>query len=97
MWIDETPPAEENAMRKRFKDQEFKPNSRPIFLLSTAGIAEDGLTTFINGVVDSGLMVTLDEMGFLHIAPTTEISNTQRRGRAGRVTDSLYCCLDESV
>ena len=95
--MDETSPADENAMRMRFKEQKFDANQRHIFVLSTAGLFEDGETIFINGVVDSGLMVDVDEMGFLHIVSATKVSKNQRRGRAGRVTDSLYCCLTESV
>ena len=87
--IDETPPAKENAMRMRFKNQKFAPNANAVFVLSTAGIAEDGWTIYINGVVDSGLMVNVDEMGFLHVTPATNISKNQRRGRAGRVTKPI--------
>ncbi len=64
-------------------------------MLSTAGIAEDGWTIYINGLVDSGLMVNLDEHGFLHVVPASIVSKTQRRGRIGRVADGVCCCLTE--
>ena len=58
---------------------------KALFVLSTAGIAGDGWTIYINGVVDSGLMVNVDLV--------TKIPKTQRRGRASRVDNRLYCCL----
>ena len=81
----------------RLSKKKFQPDSPHIFILSTAGIAEDGWTIYINGVVDSGLMVSIDSLGFLRVVPATEISKTQRKGRAGRVADSLWCCLTEKV
>ena len=66
-------------------------------MLSTAGISEDGWTIYINGLVDSGLVINLDEHGFLHVALASAVSKTQRHGRIGRLVDGIYCCLPEKT
>ncbi len=93
---DEFSTAEAIDMRCRVKSQSFNPDSRSLFALSTPGIAEDGWAIYINGLVDSGLVVNLDEHGFLHVVPASAVSKTQRRGRTGRIADGVYCCLTES-
>ena len=49
------------------------------------------------GLVDSGLVVKLDEHGFLHVVPASAVSKTQRRGRIDRIADGGYCCLTETT
>ena len=95
--IDETTTSDENAMRKVLQEQNFQSDNPHRLILSTAGIAEDALTIYINGVLDSGRMVRIDLMGFLHVDDATKISKTQRKGRAGRVAHSLWCCFTEKV
>ena len=97
MLTDETCSAEEHELRRRLKKQHFSAKGPAMFVISTAGIAEDGWTIYVNGVVDLGLMITVDDLGFLHVVPASTISKTQRRGRVGRVANGVYCCLTEEV
>ena len=84
---------EEEDVRSRLKDRSFSHERKSVFVLSTAGIAEDGWAIYINGLVDSGLVVNLHEDGFLNVVPASGVSKTQRRGRMGRWS----CFLAEST
>ena len=57
------------------------PKHHECFVLATAGMAEDGWTIFVNGIVDSGKEIFLDKLGFLHCQTEDKVSWTQRRGR----------------
>ena len=91
----DTPRQETRAMLKRLEQQRFHHRWPAVFLLCTAGVSEDSWTIWVNGVVDSGLQVVVDDHGFLHVGPEDDISATQREGRAGRVADGVYCRLME--
>ena len=53
------------------------------------------MTLWVNAVVDSGKQMIVDDLGFLHLASESNVSAIQRRRRAGRVADGLYCRLYE--
>jgi len=93
----ETPSAEEHRLRNVLRDQQCASRGNAIFVVSTGGLAEDGWTIYINGVIDSGLMIHVDENEFLHVVPETVNAKIQRNGRAGRVIDGVVCCLTEEV
>ena len=96
MILGETPREEFGAILDRLQRQQFKHGCPAVFLLTTAGVSEDGWTVYVNGVVDAGLQVNVDDLGFLHVSLEDEVSATQRRGRAGRVVDTLFCRLTEA-
>ena len=94
--LGETSREELGAILERLRRQQFQRSWPSVFFLTTAGVSEDGWTVHVNGVVDSGLQVNVDDLGFLHVGPEDEVSATQRRGRAGRVADGLFCRLMEA-
>ena len=60
-------------------------------------MGEDGWTPNINGMINCGEHMVMDDLGFLHKRDSDEVSDTQRKGRAGRVTDSLVLNLKDPV
>ena len=94
----ETPREEIRALLDRLEEEPFNPDWRSVLVLASAGMATDGWTLYVNGVVDSGQEVYVDDLGFLHVVSESKVSATQREVRAGRVADGLYCrLLEESV
>ena len=73
---DESPPADEHELRRRLKKQHFSAKGPAMFVISTAGIAEDGWTIYVNGVLDLGLMITVDDQ-----VPPAQVDATWKHKR----------------
>ena len=94
----ESPGEEIRALLDRLEQECFNPNRPSVFVLASAGMSTDGWTLYVNGVIDSGQEVYVDDLGFLHVVSASKVSGTQREGRVGRVADGLYCrLLEEGV
>ena len=71
--------------------------SPALFTILTAGKGEDGWTPRANGMINCAEQIRINNLGFLIKGPSDEVSHTQREGRVGRVTHSLYLHLDDPI
>jgi len=78
---------------KVLERQAYRPNFPTQFLVVTAGLCDDSVTFPINGLINSGDVVTLDEAGFLKLRVETAAQREQREGRAARVHDCVVVHL----
>ena len=95
--VGETPDHEVREVLGRLRRQRFDYRCSAVFVLATAGVSEDGWTIWVNSVVDSGLQMHVDDLGFVHCGPEDSVSGTQRKGRGGWVGDAVFCRLSEEV
>ena len=58
-------------------------------MVLTAGIGEDSLTLYVNGLINSGKAMVPSKDGFLNTRDESQEERVQRDGRAGRVTLSV--------
>ena len=67
-------PEMERKMRKRLEQQNFHRSGPALFVICTGGIGEAGWTIYVNGVIDSGLAMKVNELSFLEPAPSSQAS-----------------------
>ena len=67
-----------------------------MFIVATAGMAEDSWTPIINGVIDLDEEIQKDDLDFLKVDTSSQQSATQRAGRAGRTRDGLVLRLGKA-
>ena len=66
--------------------QRFAAASSSQIVVLTAGIGEDSLTLYVNGLINSGKAVVPSKDGFFNTRDESQEERVQRYGRAGRVT-----------
>ena len=76
-------------IRREPKEQIFKRGGIDIMVIAT-DVFGKSITLCINGLVDTGLSIFQDSNGFLTVDPSLKAEQIQRKGRAGRVTETLY-------
>ena len=86
---------ETREIRETLERNAFKRNSPVVFLIVTDGQGGKSWSPFCNGVLDDPRMVVMDRVGFKHVVNEDQETETQRKGRAGRVADGLWCRLQE--
>ena len=86
------------AQEKSWKSRRRSDKQAPVLLtILTAGSGEDGWTPIANGMINCSEQIELDNLGFLRKGPSDKVSNEQRAGRVGRVTDSLELHLADPI
>ena len=66
-----------------------------MFLILTAGLAEDSWTPVANSMIDVVQQTVVDSADFLRVEPVEPANAKQRDGRVGRVADSLILRLQD--
>ena len=88
--VDSTTAQHERRMiRRELKEEIFKRNGIDILVVATDVLGKS-ITLPINGLVDTGLSIFPDSNGFLTVDASSKADQIQRKGRAGRVTETLY-------
>ena len=88
----QTPKHERKRIRAVLQSQDCDPR-RPDSITVGTNIFESSITLHINGLIDTGMAIGVDRNGHLTLYLCTQAQTIQRRGRAGRVYDSLYMTL----
>ena len=83
------PSSVEREVKDRLDTHKFSSSMNPFFLVLTPGVGEDGWTPKANGMINCRQHMTINRLGFLVKENSDEVSDVQRRGRVGRVADSL--------
>ena len=76
-------------VRDSLKEQNFDSRQQDSVVWAT-DVFGKSITLYINGVVDVGLMIGLDSNMFLRLYANSIAHSIQRKGRAGRVTETLF-------
>ena len=85
----------ESEVRDRLDEHDFSSRFRALFLLLTDGKGADGWTPKANAMINCSEQIDLDDLGFLNKGTSDKVSNKQREGRIGRVTDGLVLHLED--
>jgi hypothetical protein len=80
------------------ESQSFQHGAGLLVIATTAGLAENAVTWYVNGLLDLGKRIKLDQYDFLNVVPADDVQLTQAKGRVGRVCTGLVFRLpcDES-
>ena len=84
-----TPQPERKLIREELKKEICKRAGIDILVVATDVLGKS-ITLSINGLVDTGLSIFPDSNGFLTVDASLKADQIQRKGRAGRVTETLY-------
>ena len=83
---------ERQRIRDVLRTQKFRPSEKDSIVVAT-NVFEKGITLWINGLIDTGLTVFLDSNGFLKVGLCTPAQTVQRKGRGGRIEETLWKAL----
>ena len=80
---------ERKRIRQQLQQEIFKRGGQDTLVIGTDVFAKS-INLWINGLVDTGLSMFQESNGFLTIGPSSKAEEIQRKGRGGRVTETLY-------
>ena len=84
-----TPKKVRTGIRNHLEEQNFRIDQPSTLVLATSVFAKS-ITLYINGLVDTNMVVALDSNTFLNLYRCTAAQTIQRKGRAGRVHQTMY-------
>ena len=88
----QTSKSERTRIRQHLFAQNCEPRKNHSIAVATK-IFESSITLYINGVIDTGMAMGVDDNGHLELFLCSASQATQRQGRAGRVFESLFKSL----